>query len=164
MNDAYQEYYRAHRHRCPLTADALDSLREWRQAGGTQSLLSLHPYEELLELVRDREVRDYFDAMTGRVGIVDGKYDHLVRHLDRLAGRGIPAERVVMIGDTLDDAQCAERAGVRVILYSGGLQLREALAEAGVPVADSLREAVAGVGTVVRCATLGLVPGGTSHR
>lgn len=145
MNDAYQEYYRAHRGGCLLTADALDCLREWRQADGTQSLLSLHLYEDLLELVRDRAVRDYFDAITGRVGVADGKYDHLVRHLDRLASQGIPAERVVMIGDTLDDAQCAERAGVRVILYSGGLQLREALAQADVPVVGSLREAVARV-------------------
>lgn len=156
MNNAYQEYYRAHRGGCPLTVDALDCLREWRQADGTQSLLSLHPYEDLLALVRDRAVGDYFDEITGRFGVADGKYDLLVRHLERLAGRGIPAERVVMIGDTLDDAQCAERAGVRVILYSGGLQLREALEEVNVPVSHSLREAVAKAGEESRAFGQGL--------
>ena len=47
----------------------------------------------------------------------------------------------VMIGDSLHDAEVARALGTRCILVARGHQSRETLLEAGVPVADSLRQA-----------------------
>ena len=46
-----------------------------------------------------------------------------------------------MIGDTLHDADVARAMGCRCILVCGGHQLPETLKTAGVPVADTLRDA-----------------------
>ncbi|MER6979879.1 HAD hydrolase-like protein, partial [Streptomyces carpinensis] len=51
--------------------------------------------------------------------------------------------RTVVIGDAADDAVAARHAGARAVLYTGGSHSRASLEEAGVPVVDTLREAVA---------------------
>ena len=48
-----------------------------------------------------------------------------------------------MIGDSVDDALAAASVGARCVLYSGGFTDAVRLAEVGVPVVDSLIEAVA---------------------
>ena len=56
--------------------------------------------------------------------------------------RGIEAARVTAVGDITDDAAAAEAVGVACVLYDGGSQPRRDLEATGVPVADSLLEAV----------------------
>ena len=57
-------------------------------------------------------------------------------------GIGIRRDTVVVVGDSLDDANAATRAGVDAVLYDGGSHHRAMLDGAGVPVAGSLVEAV----------------------
>jgi phosphoglycolate phosphatase-like HAD superfamily hydrolase len=65
------------------------------------------------------------------------------RHLKALAAAGaISAERTVVIGDAADDAVAAAHAGARAVLYTGGSHSRASLEAVGVPVVDSLAEAV----------------------
>lgn len=64
----------------------------------------------------------------------------MVRHLAGLDG--VVPERVVVIGDAVDDAVAAAHAGARAVLYTGGSHSRASLETAGVPVVDSLAEAV----------------------
>jgi phosphoglycolate phosphatase-like HAD superfamily hydrolase len=66
----------------------------------------------------------------------------MVRHLDALAEAVNPA-RTGVIGDAADDALSAHHAGARAVLYTGGSHSRASLEGAGVPVVDTLREAVA---------------------
>lgn len=80
--------------------------------------------------------------MDGRVDTsTDGKSGHMVRHLAAL--QGVPADRVVVIGDAADDALAAAHVGARAVLYTGGSHSRTSLERMGVPVVDSLEEAVA---------------------
>jgi len=53
-----------------------------------------------------------------------------------------PASAVV-IGDAVDDAVAAAHVGARAVLYTGGSHSRSSLEAAGVPVVDTLAEAVA---------------------
>jgi phosphoglycolate phosphatase-like HAD superfamily hydrolase len=48
----------------------------------------------------------------------------------------------VVIGDALDDAAAAAHVGAHAVLYTGGSHSKAALETAGVPVVDSLAEAV----------------------
>ena len=50
------------------------------------------------------------------------------------------ASEVVLIGDTLHDAEVAEAIGVDCVLVAHGHQSKQRLKQGGVPVVDSLRE------------------------
>lgn len=65
----------------------------------------------------------------------------MVRHLAELAG--VEPERTVVIGDAADDAVAARHVGAQAVLYTGGSHGRASLEEVGVPVVDTLEEAVA---------------------
>ena len=60
--------------------------------------------------------------------------------------------RVVLIGDSPDDAAAAASVGAHVILYSGGFAAAQSLRLAGAPIADSLAAAVALIDEVMAAA------------
>ncbi|MFK0213147.1 HAD family hydrolase [Streptomyces sp. NPDC090298] len=141
MDGAFHRHYWQRAESCGLTVGAAELLATRQASGFTQSLLSLAPHAELIPLVRRHGIAERFVRMDGRVDAsTDGKSGHMVRHLAALA---VPAERVVVIGDAADDAVAAEHVGARAVLYTGGSHSRASLERVGVPVVDSLAEAVA---------------------
>jgi phosphoglycolate phosphatase-like HAD superfamily hydrolase len=72
----------------------------------------------------------------------------MVRHLDAL--EGVQARRTVVIGDAVDVATAASHVGAHAVLHTGGSQSRSSLRRAGVPVVDSLAEAVEVAADLVR--------------
>jgi phosphoglycolate phosphatase-like HAD superfamily hydrolase len=121
----------------------VELLTGWTSAGHSQSILSMYGHQELLPLVRGLGIETHFIRVDGRTGPSGGsKAEHMVRHLGALAGTVNP-ERTVVIGDAADDAVAARHAGARAVLYTGGSHSRASLEAAGVPVVDTLREAVA---------------------
>jgi phosphoglycolate phosphatase-like HAD superfamily hydrolase len=141
LDEAFQRCYATHSAWCELTAEADVLLDTWQRDGGTQSLLSLTAHEDLMPFVRRFGIEQRFVRVDGRIGPAGGgKAEHLVRHLDAL--RADPA-RVVLIGDAADDALAALEVGARAVLYAGGSHGRESLEPVGVPVVDSLADAVA---------------------
>lgn len=123
---------------CGLTHDARDAITSWP---GSQSLLSMWFHDELVPLVEHHGLTAHFDRVDGlRAGAgSESKHPHLVTHL---AALGIAPGDTVLIGDSVDDALAADRAGARCVLYSGGFTSEAKLREVGVPVAASLTEAV----------------------
>ncbi|MFE7585749.1 HAD family hydrolase [Streptomyces gardneri] len=141
MDGAFHRHYWARAEDCGLTLGAAELLAARQASGFTQSLLSLAPHAELIPLVRRHGIAERFVRMDGRVDAsTDGKSGHMVRHLAALS---VPAERVVVIGDAADDALAAAYVGARAVLYTGGSHSRASLERVGVPVVDSLAEAVA---------------------
>ncbi|MBN0045918.1 HAD family hydrolase [Streptomyces actuosus] len=144
MDDTFHRYYTEHRVRCSLTEGAGLLLAEWRAAGRSQSLLSMYGHDELIPLVRRFGIEEHFLRVDGRTGPSGGsKAEHMVRHLRELALHGVEPTRTVVIGDAADDALAARHAGARAVLYTGGSHSRASLEGAGVPVVDTLAEAVA---------------------
>ncbi|MBX9424917.1 MULTISPECIES: HAD family hydrolase [Streptomyces] len=142
MDGVFHRHYRSRAENCGLTAGAAELLAARQASGFTQSLLSLAPHRDLIPLVRQHGIAERFLRMDGRVDTsTDGKSGHMVRHLAAL--RGVPADRVVVIGDAADDALAAAHVGARAVLYTGGSHSRTSLERMGVPVVDSLEEAVA---------------------
>ncbi|GAA4609050.1 phosphoglycolate phosphatase-like HAD superfamily hydrolase [Actinoplanes octamycinicus] len=135
--------YARHRRAVTLTADATVALRRWAAAGRGQSLLSMYPHADLVPLVTTLGVAPFFARIDGSVGAdVAHKAPHLARHLELL---DLKPDRVLLVGDSVDDARAAAACGVRCLLYHAGddaLHARDHFAGLGVPVIGSLREAV----------------------
>jgi phosphoglycolate phosphatase-like HAD superfamily hydrolase len=66
--------------------------------------------------------------------------DLLRRHLAELSMNG--DHKVVMVGDTFDDAAAAGKAGLGCVFYDGGSHHRHELEATGIPVADILVQAI----------------------
>ncbi|MEU6578793.1 HAD family hydrolase [Streptomyces sp. NPDC046805] len=142
MDTVFHRHYTEHRLRCGLTEGAADLLASWRTAGNSQSLLSMYGHDELVPLVRGFGIETHFIRIDGRTGPSGGsKAEHMVRHLKTLTG--VDTARTVVIGDAADDAVAALHVGAGAVLYTGGSHSRASLEGAGVPVVDTLEEAVA---------------------
>lgn len=70
----------------------------------------------------------------------------MARHL--AAMESVDPRRTVVIGDAADDALAARDAGAHAVLYTGGSHSRASLMVAGVPVVDTLAEAVEMAGDI----------------
>lgn len=141
MDETFHRYYAEHRTACELTEGVPTLLAEWGAAGRSQSILSMYGHDELVPLVRGFGIEPHFLRVDGRTGPSGGsKAEHMVRHVGALAG--VEPSRVVVIGDAADDAVAARHVGARAVLYTGGSHSRASLEEVGVPVVDSLAEAV----------------------
>ncbi|MDH6226661.1 HAD family hydrolase [Streptomyces sp. MJP52] len=143
MDGLFHHHYKAHLTACDLTEGVRELLHGWHAAGRSQSILSMHGHDELVPLVRDFGIEPHFLRVDGRDGPSGGtKAEHMVRHLAALDVHGVRPGATVVIGDALDDALAARDAGARAVLYTGGSHSRASLEEAGVPVVDTLTEAV----------------------
>ncbi|MGW1746866.1 HAD family hydrolase [Streptomyces sp. NPDC002092] len=142
MDGTFHRYYAEHRTGCGLTEGAAELLAGWRSAGRSQSILSMYTHDELVPLVRGFGIEGHFIRVDGRTGPSGGsKAEHMVRHLGSLVG--VDPARTVVIGDAADDAVAARYVGARAVLYTGGSHGRASLEVVGVPVVDTLAEAVA---------------------
>ncbi|MEU6117865.1 HAD family hydrolase [Streptomyces sp. NPDC047117] len=143
MDEAFHRHYTLQRAACALAEGVETLLESWGAAGRSQSILSMYGHEELLPLVRDFGIEAHFIRVDGRTGPSGGgKSEHMVRHLAALESARVDPGRTVVIGDAVDDALAARYAGAHAVLYTGGSHSRTSLLEAGVPVVDSLAEAV----------------------
>ncbi|WP_310726136.1 HAD family hydrolase [Streptomyces sp. N2A] len=151
MDETFHRHYSEHRLACGL-AEGVDLLLEaWQTAGGSQSILSMFGHDELIPLVRGFGIESRFVLVEGRTGPSGGtKAAQMVRHLAALTE--VDPGRTVVIGDAVDDAVAAREAGASAVLYTGGSHSRASLETAavpGVPVVDTLAEAVELAGAMV---------------
>ncbi|RLL67153.1 HAD family hydrolase [Streptomyces sp. Z26] len=142
MDGVFHRHYWQHAEGVGLTEGAAELLVARLAAGHTQSLCSLAPHDRLVPLVRSHGIDGHFLRVDGvRDGRSGGsKAGQMARHLAALDG--VEAARTVVVGDAVDDALAARHVGAGAVLYTGGSHSRASLAEAGVPVVDSLAEAV----------------------
>ena len=139
----FHDAYRRRLREAGLAADARDAFQAVLDADGTQSLLSMWWHDELVAASDRFDVRRYMTRIDGNRGEAgDTKGRHLLAHLQALRHGGVDIDRCLMVGDILDDAAAAEEAGVDCVLYDGGSHHRSQLESAGVPVADSLLDAL----------------------
>lgn len=138
LDKVFHDAYRLNLVNAGLAADAHEAMRAWP---GTQSLLSMWFHDELVPVVEGYGISTLLDRVDGLRSPVGGdrKAAHLAAHLDAL---GLPGSRAVLIGDSVDDADAARAAGAACVLYTGGITDGERLRAAGVPVVDTLVDAV----------------------
>ncbi|WP_031525286.1 HAD family hydrolase [Streptomyces sp. NRRL F-5123] len=141
MDSTFHRHYWRLAESCSLAEGAAELLAARQAAGLTQSLCSLAPHAELVPFVASYGITGRFLRVDGRMdSSTAGKSEQMVRHLRSLGD--VDPRQVVVIGDALDDAAAAAHAGAHAVLYTGGSHSRAALEASGVPVADTLAEAV----------------------
>ncbi|PPK65581.1 HAD family hydrolase [Actinokineospora auranticolor] len=127
--------------RAALHSLAVAALTAWRDAGRTQSLLSMFPHDRLVALPQFAAVAGFFDRVDGmRSDESPRKEPHLRGHLRELGERS-----VLVVGDSVDDVAAAEACGVPALLYhpvDQPLVSPARLADLGAPVVNSLPAAV----------------------
>jgi phosphoglycolate phosphatase-like HAD superfamily hydrolase len=141
MDETFHRHYWRQAQDAGLAEGAAELLEGCVAAGHTQSLCSLAPHDRLVPLLRTHNIDRHFVRVDGARGPSGrGKAEQMERHL--LSLDGVAAERTVVIGDAVDDALAAGHVGARAVLYTGGSHSRASLETAGVPVVDTLAEAV----------------------
>jgi phosphoglycolate phosphatase-like HAD superfamily hydrolase len=138
----YHDTYHGLLDTCRLAAGVPDELRRWQASGRGQSLLSMWFHDKLVPLVADYGLTDLFGRIDGlRVELGGGsKTAHLAEHL---AAQGLRGADVLVIGDVTDDADAAAQVGAQCVLLTTGVVNQQQLATRGVPVVDSIAEALA---------------------
>ncbi|RLP96851.1 HAD family hydrolase [Micromonospora sp. CV4] len=138
LDRIFHDAYRSGLTTCELAADARTAMAAWP---GSQSLLSMWFHEELVPTVHTYGLTGHFTRVDGLRAAVGGdrKAESLQRHLAEL---GVDGNSVVLIGDSIDDADAALAVGGRAVLYTGGFTDPTRLRASGHPVADTLTDAV----------------------
>ena len=140
LDTGFHEAYFQLAHRADLAPGARSAMESLAEAGWTQSLLSMSPQYWLEGIVRRLGVDDRFEAVDGLSGPTGGlKAKHLEDHLGALE---ISGSSVVVVGDTPDDVAAARHVGARAILFHGGSHHMDVLEREGVPIAETIGEAV----------------------
>ncbi|HZB28836.1 MAG TPA: HAD hydrolase-like protein [Streptosporangiaceae bacterium] len=142
LDSAWHDSYHRLMERCALAADARQTINMLTAAGHSQSLLSMWRHEQLVPTVARLGLTDAFRRVDG-LRLPEQAGGRKAGLLDRhLAGLGVDAADVLMIGDSADDAIAARQAGARAVLYAGGMTGRANLERLGVPVVTRLTDAV----------------------
>jgi len=141
VDKLYHERYDALLHTCALAIGVSEVLQHCVDNGRTQSLLSMWFHSRLTPTVEGFGLTPYFTRVDGLADEVGGgsKADSLMRHLEF---QNLDPAEVVLIGDVVDDADAARAAGTHSILVTTGAMTRSALEATGVPVTDSITEAL----------------------
>ncbi len=128
--------YQRRRFECALQAGAREILDCIQRTGCSQSVLSAYPHARLLEIIDHFELGGYFSAIAGLSDhYAAGKAAIGALHLENL---DIAPRQVLMIGDTLHDAEVARQLGVDCVCIPSGHHPRHRLSVCGVPVLTSL--------------------------
>ena len=102
-----------------------------------QSVLSACEQTILTRLLLQHRLSGTFDHVQGTDNLDGRSKIEVGRRL--VAVLGLPTDRLLLIGDTLHDAEVAEALGCRCLLIADGHQTRHRLTRSGCPVLDSLR-------------------------
>ena len=142
----FHDSYRRQVDSAPLAIDTLDALEAAQAAGLSQSLLSMYWHDELVPQVDRRGLIRFLvrvDGLRGTPG--DRKQKYLDQHL-RAVGVDLSVQidpaAVLVVGDALDDAEAALALGLTCVLYNSGAHPPAQLETAGVPVVESLLDAL----------------------
>lgn len=126
---------------CGLTEGAKDQLDHFRQQGYQQAIVSAMQHDALVKSVESLDILPYFDFIGG---IGDhygaGKIENARAFLDT---QSLDPSRVVLIGDTLHDAEVANELSCKCILYTKGHQSVQRLGKTGLPMVHHLEELTA---------------------
>lgn len=139
-NAAFGSHYLGVEPGLPLADGASDALGRFADAGLGQSVLSMLAHDELHATLGRRGLHDWFAR-------VDGDHHHdgrskaaaLAAHLDAL---GLDPARVVLVGDTLDDAAATAAVGSACVLVAEHSTHHEADLRTVAPAVATLPEAV----------------------
>lgn len=128
--------YEAGRPGCTLMDGARELLQFFYTTELSQSILSASKNSYLEHAVLDYKVQDYFVLIEGLDNHhAASKLSLAEEHLDKLH---IPPSSILLIGDTLHDADIADKLGLRCCLIPNGHHSKQRLEKSSATLVDSL--------------------------
>lgn len=138
VSEDYHRIYDNRRHEAGLQEGVIDVLQRLHGTGITQSVLSAYHQAGLDDAVAMLGIRDFF---TDVIGLSDKLADGKVKNaLDWMESRELTPDAVMMVGDTLHDAEVADALGCGCVLFSGGHNDRKRLEETDQIIIDHMDE------------------------
>lgn len=114
------ERYQPRSLQCSLHEGVIDTIKEIDALGYNNILLSASEEKNLYEQLKHYHIEHLFDKVLGTTDIyASSKVSVGKRFMEE---NMIDPKDVLMIGDTLHDAEVAEALGIRIILYTKGHQ------------------------------------------
>lgn len=138
LSEEYMQLYVPQSLSCAPQKHARDVLFLFAQHGLRQVILSASEKKLLQTHVAHYGFTPYFDTLLGLSDIYANSKTDI--GLAWLRESGLSPARTVMIGDSVHDFEVSQTLGVSCVLFAGGHQLRETLAQTGAVVIDSLSE------------------------
>ena len=136
ISQQFIDAYYARVETCSLKQSSREILEYLRSAGYRQSILSASKQDHLEGLVAYYGLEHYFEELLGIDSVhAPGKS---ARGHEWIVERNLDPGKVVLIGDTVHDAEVADKMGIHSILVEGGHHPREKLARTGKPVLQDI--------------------------
>lgn len=116
----------------------LDCITQFKVNKISQSILSASKKNDLDVFTAYYKINHYFSKLSGVDNIhANGKFDIAHAHLVDLTS---PKSEILLIGDTVHDAEIASQLGINCLLYSGGHNSKKLLSSCPFPVVDSFKD------------------------
>jgi len=140
MSQKFHDDYELRIDECKLHEGAHEVLDYCKALGKSQSVLSALPHDILIKLVEKYSLASYFEHVQGAAdSAAHGKMDYAKKWISE---SNHEPSAIVLIGDTLHDAEVAEAIGASCILIADGFQSRRVLESSKFPVFDKLRDLI----------------------
>jgi phosphoglycolate phosphatase len=152
LSRKFVERFRAESPKCALAEGMPHLLEEARQQGYRQAILTACNEDYVRSSLAERGIEPYFDWIVGRG---DNEACDKVgegRRLVELTGHR--PEEILLIGDTLHDAEVAEALGLRCHLVTCGHQDEKVLGRSSAPNFPNLIDAFGAILGETRAATI----------
>jgi phosphoglycolate phosphatase len=130
--------YENGRRDCQLMSGAEDTLLMLSEKGYSQSILSASKQTYLQKALDEYNVTSFFISINGLDNHHAAGKSRIARSF--MATNNLNPDVVLLLGDTLHDAEIASELGIDCWLISQGHQSKKRLATAGVPILDSILE------------------------
>ncbi|MCX2954532.1 HAD family hydrolase [Lentzea sp. NEAU-D7] len=127
----------------PLADGAYAALREWRDFGNNQSIVSLEEYRKLRRGVQYNGVEKFFELIVGRRGQMIEDKSEMLRTF--LRETGLEPRDVALIGDTVSDAASGAAIGIQTVVCDVASFVsadRDEIQDLGCLLVESLHDAI----------------------
>lgn len=138
LGKMFMEEYENRKYEMNLFNGAKEILEIVRSRGISQSVLSAYKYDTLLEVLEHYCISEYFESVSGLDNIYAGSKEHLGIELRKRLN--FHKSEILLVGDTLHDADVAKAMDVDCVLISNGHQSADKLKANGNLVLSDLSE------------------------
>jgi phosphoglycolate phosphatase len=123
---------------CNIHQGAIECFNKLNLSGVNQSVLSASMESDLYAFILHFKLNNQFTHFSGTSDIfASGKSNISIEHLKKINSNNL---NVLLVGDTLHDAEVAQKLDVDCLLFSGGHNSREILSESNYQIVDSFNE------------------------
>lgn len=125
----FHEFYRRHSRTARLRRGARETLRHLHRNGMAMSILSASETSILEQMVSERGIRHLFSGLYGLSDLFARSKADAGKRL--VSSIGIDPADLLLVGDTVHDAEVAVTMGCRCVLVRGGHQAEDRLRHCG---------------------------------